>query len=36
MDAVTVRLICGVLAVVLLTVIVLRRRSRDQRESENN
>jgi hypothetical protein len=36
MDAVTVRLICGVLAVVLLAVIVLRRRSRDQRESENN
>jgi hypothetical protein len=36
MDAVTVRLICGVLAVVLLAVIVLRRRARDQRESENN
>jgi hypothetical protein len=36
MDAVTVRLICGVVAVVLLAVIVLRRRSRDQRESENN
>jgi hypothetical protein len=36
MDAGTVRLICGVVAVVLLGVIVLRRRSKDQRESENN
>jgi hypothetical protein len=36
MDAVTVRLICGVVAVVLLAVIVLRRRSKDQRESENS
>ena len=36
MDAVTIRLICGVVAVVLLAVIVLRRRSRDQRESENH
>jgi hypothetical protein len=36
MDAGTVRLICGVVAVVLLAVIVMRRRSKDQRESENN
>jgi len=35
MDAVVVRIICGVLAVALLAVIVLRRRSREQREQNN-
>lgn len=31
MDAVSVRVICGVLAVVLLVLIVLRRRQKAQR-----
>ena len=30
MDAVTVRILCGVLAVVLLALIILRRRQRAQ------
>ena len=30
MDAVTVRILCGVLAVVLLALIILRRRQRSQ------
>ena len=30
MDAVTVRVLCGVLAVVLLALIILRRRQRAQ------
>ena len=32
MDPLIVRVICGVLAVVLLSVIVLRRKHRDQQE----
>jgi hypothetical protein len=34
MDPIIVRVICGVLAVVLLAIIVIRRRHRDQ-QSEN-
>ena len=32
MDPILVRVVCGVLAVVLLGVIVLRRKNRDQQE----
>ncbi|GEM_PF-1591679 len=35
MDPVMVRIICGVLAVVLLGIIVIRRRNRDQQGHEN-
>lgn len=33
MDPVVVRVICGVIAVVLLAVIVIRRKHRDQQEN---
>ena len=32
MDPLVVRVVCGVLAVVLLGIIVLRRKNRDQQE----
>lgn len=35
MESLLIRVICGVLAVVLLGVIVLRRRNKEQREHEN-
>jgi hypothetical protein len=35
MEPLLIRVICGVLAVVLLGVIVLRRRNKEQREHEN-
>lgn len=35
MDPWMVRVVCGVLAVVLLGIIVLRRKHRDQQEPEN-
>lgn len=34
MDPLVVRVVCGVLAVVLLAVIVLRRRNKDQQEPQ--
>ena len=35
MDPLMVRVVCGVLAVVLLAVIVIRRRGKDQHEQQN-
>ena len=36
MDPVVIRIVCGVLAMVLLGIIVVRRRNRDQQGDQQN